>query len=243
MKSLRRIKLIKLPTKKVKGGYKLSNIRALFYGPWKIGKSTLCSKFNEAVFIGTEKGLEGLEVYKIYIRNWEEYLEAIDKLLNTKHNFKTIITDTVDNAVKFCTIHSCKKYKVDHPSDMKWGKGWDLFQREFETPMLQLSVSDFGVIFTSHERENEIVKGANKYTKFGPSFPNQARKIIGPFVDIIGHCYVDEDVDENGNTKERRYIEFEPTPYVEAGDRTGLLPARIPLRYYSFKKYFPKEEE
>lgn len=233
--------MIKLPTKKVKGAYSLELIRMLIYGPWKIGKSTLCSMFNNAIFLGTEKGLEGLEVYKLYIHNWEEYLEAVDKLLNTSHDFQTIITDTIDNAVKFCTLYSCNKYKVDHPSDMKWGKGWELFQREFETPMLKLSVSDFGVIFTSHEKESEITKkGGIKINKVGPSFPNQARKIIGPFVDIIGHCYVDEE-EKDGQTKERRMIEFEPTPYVEAGDRTGLMPASMPLRYAHFKKCFKED--
>ena len=234
--------MIKLPTEKAIEGYTLSTIRAMFYGPWGIGKSTLCSKFPNALFVGTEKGLKSLKVAKVYIHNWEEYLEVVYKFLNTKHDYEYLITDTIDNAVKFCTLYSCEKYKVDHPSDMQWGKGWDLFRREFETPMLQLSVSDFGIIFTSHEDEREIKKGANKFTKIGPSFPNQARKVIGPFVDIIGHCYVDEE-DEDGVTKERRYIEFEPTPYVEAKDRTGLLPARIPLRYHAFKKYFQKQEE
>ena len=235
--------MIKLPKEKTIEGYTLSAIRALFFGPWGIGKSTFCSKFKNAIFIGTEKGLKGLDVHKLYVHNWEEFLEVVDKLLNTSHDFETVVIDTIDNAVKFCTIYSCDKYKVDHPSDMKWGKGWELFQREFETPILKLSVSDYGLIFTSHEKESEITKKGNiKILKIGPSFSNQARKIIGPFVDIIGHCYVDE-IEVDGKIKERRYIEFEPTPYVEVKDRTGLLPASMPLRYVDFKKCFKEKKE
>jgi hypothetical protein len=228
---------IKLPKKKTKGKYTLNNIRALFYGPWKIGKSTFCSKFENALFIGTEKGLEALDVYKMYIKNWDEFKQSIELIINGDHDYQTIVIDTVDNAFKFCQEYIKKKFRINHASDLKWGKGWDLLAQEFEAPFLDLSLTDYGILLTSHERETEINKKTMKYTKIGPSFPSAARKVIGPFVDIIGHMYIDE-VEVNGKLKERRFIEFAATPYVEAGDRTGLLPDVIPLRYAKFKKYF-----
>lgn len=231
---------IKLPMKKSKEGYSLETIRMLFYGPPKIGKSTFCSFFDRALFLATEKGLKGLDVFKVDITDWEEFVSAVNLLYIKEHDFKTIIIDTVDNLFKFCIEYVCKKNRIDHPSDSKWGKGWDLLQKEFEKPILQLSMSNYGLVFVSHEKEYEVSTKHLKYTKIGPSIPNQARKVIIPFVDIIGRCYIEKSPGLNDELVERRRICFTPSENIEAGDRTGLMPESIPLKYAVFAKQFKK---
>lgn len=230
--------MIKLPSEKVKGAYELNNIRLLLYGIPKIGKSTFCSKFNDALFLATEKGLKGLDVYQTEITNWNEFKEVVVLLNEPQDRFKTIIIDTIDNLFKFCLNDVCQKNKIEHPSDAKWGKGWDLLQREFEKQIIQLSLTDYGIIFISHTKEMEIVGKYAKYTKISPSLHNQARKILLPFVDSIGYCTMDIKKDGQENLKERRVIKFEPSEYYEAGDRTGMLPGQIPLNYHVFKNCF-----
>lgn len=227
----------KLPKKKSYGGFTIEKIRLMLFGLWGVGKSTFASKFQNAVFIGTDRGLEGLDVYKKYISSWEEFLELVEEILDGDHNFQTVIIDTIDNLWKFCETYCRNKYNVDHQSELKWSKGWTLFRQEFEEPVLKLSISEYGLIFISHEKDKEISK-KKIYTKTGPSLPNQAMGVVAPFIDIIGHCCVDEI-----NDKERRFIEFEQTPYLEVKDRTGLMPARMPLRYAEFKKCFKNQKE
>lgn len=237
--------MIKLPAEKTEGAYQLNNIRLLLYGMPKIGKSTFCSKFDDALFLATEKGLKGLNVYQTEITNWDEFKETVTLLNKPQDRFKTIIIDTVDNLFKFCLNEVCRKNKIEHPSDAKWGKGWDLLQREFERQIIQLSLTDYGIIFISHTKEMEIVGKYAKYTKIGPSLHNQARKILIPFVDSIGYCTMDtkkESLNGQENLKERRVIKFEPSEYYEAGDRTGLLPGQIQLNYHVFKNCFKKSK-
>lgn len=234
--------LVRLPKDKTHEGYSLSNIRALWYGAPKIGKSTFCSKFDNALFLATEKGLKGLDVYKVDIVCWEDFVSAINLLDVKEHNFRTINIDTVDNLMKFCLDYVCTKHRIDHPSDLKWSKGWNLLRNEFEKYILKLSMSNYGINFVSHEKEYEVSTRHSKYTKIGPSIPNQARRVVLPFVDIIGRCYMEERVNKlTDQIVERRFICFKPSMYVEAGDRTGLLEDIIPLRYEEFKKYFKEK--
>lgn len=232
--------MIKLPKEREIEGYHLDNLRMLIYGWPGIGKSTFASGFDNCIFVCTEKAHKHLKIYKTEIHNWKEFLEVVEKLLGESHKYRVVIIDTIDNLFKFCTIHVCQKYKIDHPSDSKWGKGWDLLQKEFEKPILDLSMSDFGIVFISQAKEVEIKKRHSAFTKVTSTLSNQARKIILPFVDVIGFCTAE---DEGKSGQERRVMTFEPSEYVEAKDRTGFLPKKIPLRFWAFKKYFENESE
>ena len=46
-----------LPKTKSKPKHTLSDLTALVYGPSKIGKSTWCSKADDALFLATEPGI------------------------------------------------------------------------------------------------------------------------------------------------------------------------------------------
>jgi hypothetical protein len=68
----------------------------------------------------------------------------------------------------------------------------------------------------------------------------QAREIINPFVDIIGACSF-ESVKNGDSYMEKRVMKFDPSEYMDAGDRTGLLPSMISLSYKKFAKYFEED--
>jgi hypothetical protein len=70
-----------------------------------------------------------------------------------------------------------------------------------------------------------------------PTITGSCRKVIIPLVDIIACCGFDI-IDEGEETVEKRVMIFEPSESMEAGDRTGRLPAKIPLSYKAFKKAF-----
>jgi hypothetical protein len=224
---------MKLPTEKVQEGFTLESLRALFYGPSKIGKSTLASRFPDCLFLDTHRGTKALPVFPMHIGTWKDFLESVDLILSKKHDFKNVIFDLIEDIMNYGVHYVCTKKGMDHQSDLKWGKGWDLVLKELERPFLRLRASELGLIFISQEQEKEVTTKHSKYQKVGPAFTNQARKIIMPYVDVIGHCYVDDEGDE-----EVRKIQFDPTEYCEAGDRTGYLPKTIMLRYTSFKKAF-----
>jgi len=112
-----------LPKTKSKPKHTLSDLTALVYGPSKIGKSTWCSKADDALFLATEPGLNALEVFQTPITCWDDLLQACAEIAEGKHEFKTIVVDTVDNAYKMCSDYVCKKFKIEHESDLGYGKG------------------------------------------------------------------------------------------------------------------------
>ena len=77
-----------LPIEKSSKIDELSRQVILVYGRAKIGKSTLCSKFEAPLFLATEPGLNHLEVFKVNITGWQKFLEACAEIAEGRHQYK-----------------------------------------------------------------------------------------------------------------------------------------------------------
>ena len=121
-----------LPTKKTTPSEDPMQYSILLYGSTKAGKSTFASKAPGAIFLATEPGLNALSVFKVDISSWPEMLSACKELSEQKHEFKTVVIDTIDNAYEFCLEHVCKGLKIEHPADLEYGKGWSAVNLEFK---------------------------------------------------------------------------------------------------------------
>ena len=78
-----------LPQELSKKVSSLSKQVMLVYGRPKIGKSTLCSKFDGALFLATEPGLSHFEIYKQDITTWLGFVQACKEIAEGKHNVRT----------------------------------------------------------------------------------------------------------------------------------------------------------
>jgi len=206
----------------------------LLYGAQKLGKSTMCAQADGALFLATEPGLNHLEVFQVAISDWEEMLAALAEVAKGDHPFRTVIIDTVDNAYKFCTQYVCAKHGVKHPADLPYGKGYALVNNEFHRVINKLAQLPYGLIMTSHAQEREVETRDEKYTRTTPTLPEGARKILLGFVDIILFCDLEPQTDTEGKTTYHRVLRTKPSKHFEAGDRTGKLPAVLPMDYAAF---------
>ena len=230
-----------LPTEKTPPRMSLSDLTVLVHGPAKIGKSTLCSLAPDALFLATEAGLNALEVYKIAIKDWSEFLAACREVKDDKHEFKTVVVDTLDNLYRMCSEHVCAKHKIQHESDLGYGKGFALVNNEFYRALNKLSLLPYGLFLISHSQEKEIETLTGKHTRIVPSLPDKARRMVLGMVDVILYCDVDTVVDPDGKAAtERRVMRTKPTESYEAGDRTGRLPGVIDLDYAKFVEAFER---
>lgn len=225
-----------LPTQKTKPKASLFDLTALVYGPSKIGKSTWCSNAEKALFLATEPGLNALEVFQSNITCWEDLLQACLEIAEGKHDFKTIIIDTVDNAYRMCSDYMCKKFKVEHESDLGFGKGYALINNEFQRVLTKLAFLPYGLIMISHSQEREIETRTGKHTRIVPTIPEKARKMVTGLVDLILYCDLDMKTGEDGKPVWSRVMRTKPSPNYDAGDRTGKLPEMIPLDFANFQK-------
>ena len=223
-----------LPTQKTPPRDSMSDLTVLLYGASKIGKSTLCSSADHALFLATEAGLNSLDVFQQPILNWQGLCVAVADIEKGDHPFKTIILDTVDNAYKMCADHICRKSNIQHESDLGFGKGFSLVNNEFQRVLTKLSLMPYGLYLISHAQDKEMDTPTGKRMKTIPTLPGKAREIVLGMVDIILFCDVEMVPGPEGKKIERRVMRTKPSALYEAGDRTKRLPETIDLDFNAF---------
>ena len=227
-----------LPSAKTAPKPHLADLTVLAYGPTKIGKSDFCSHAESALFLATEPGLNALDVFQTPIQSWDDLLEACAEIVAGQHPFKTVIIDTVDNAYKFCADYILKKFKVEHESDLGYGKGYALINNEFQRVLTKLAFQPYGLFLISHAKEIEVETRTGKLTRVVPTLPDKARKIVLGMVDMVLYCDLEKSTGEDSEQRPRRVIRTKPSLYYEAGDRTGRLPETLDLNFASFLEAF-----
>ena len=224
-----------LPKQTSKPKVDFEKYTTLIYGAPKVGKSTLASQFEKPLFLATEAGLNALETYNVEIDSWDKFLQVCAELTAGKHDFKTIVIDTIDNLFTMCSNYICEKNKIQHESELDDGKGWKLVKDEFTRVMIKLSLQPFGLVIISHAVAEDIKTRTGTISRWQPTMPKQAREKIMPMCDFIFFAII-----ENTAEGQQRVILTKPTENWDAGDRTGKLPERIPMNYASIKTEFDK---
>jgi hypothetical protein len=198
-------------------------MNSLIYGQPKVGKSTFASQIPNALFLATEEGLNSLEVYKVSISSWEDFLQTGRDLVEEKHDYQTLVIDIGDYLYKYCEHYICRTNNVKHVSDLPFGKGYSLVKDEFIRAILKLNALGFGLVFISHAKEREQAKKTIKTTYMDTSMGNQASQAVCGLCDFILYFYIDD--------SGKRCIRTKPSKYINAGDRTALLPEIMEMNY------------
>lgn len=203
----------------------------MIYGEPGAGKSTIASKFPDAIFIPTEPGLNFLECHTItddegkpmVVKSWEEFKTAVKLICSSQHNFKTVVIDTVDNAWDFCSAATLKERGIDHESDEAFGKGFAMVTTEFKKVINYLANSGFGLVFISHSKQGEREENGVKRSYIDNTLGSQGKKYINGLVDFIFYCYLD--------ASGKRVMRTRANPNINAKDRLGILPEIMPMDF------------
>lgn len=198
-----------LPTQKTTIETDLSKYTIFIYGREKIGKTSLAAQFPDALFLMCEPGAKALSIYKIDINSWVDFVEAL-KLLQGSKQFKTIIIDTVDLALKYCEDYMCKKLAITHPSEESFGKAYSLIRDEFHRRISAIEKLNRGVIFLSHAKEQDVKRLKGDAFSISPTLGKSGRTIIEPMVDIWGYY---------GYEGTKRTLQIRGTEEINAGVR------------------------
>lgn len=228
-----------LPTKRTEKEIDFHKLIGTLYSAPKCGKTTFAANYPDALFIATEPGQKFHEVYKVDCPSWEVFLEAARDLLTTKHEYKTVIIDIVDILWKQCELYICKKNKVDHPSDLAYGKGFSAVKDEFGKVIGALASSGFGILFLSHAKEKEMKTKSASWTMMSSSLPQSAEAYVFGLSDYIFYAHVNE--------KNERVIKTKAEKYINCGMRGFDLPNNIKLDYKTvieeIKKQTPTKQK
>ena len=210
-----------LPSKRTEITTDMAVHPIVVYGPPKIGKSTFVSEAGDILFVDTENGLASLEVYKVLTPDWKTFLLTCKAYAEEKHQFRFMAIDTIDKLHRMCVDHVMTVNDIAHPSDLKWGKGWDLVKTEFLRPLIKINAMGKGLVMVSHSKNIEVETRTKNITKTVPTLLPSMWEQVASFASII--LFMDSFVTENG---EKRVIRTVPSENWIAGDRTKRL-----LRY------------
>jgi len=164
------------------------------YGPPKVGKTTIASKFPKNLLLGFEKGYAALPgVMALPINRWTE-LHQVIKQLNTdeaKEKYETIIFDTADIAWMLCEAYIASKNEKSDIAEIPYGQGYKQSEKEFDIQLRKIVQMGYGLVLISHA-EDKVIKdeAGNEYQKIRPTLTTQARKVVLRLADIVGYVHL-----------------------------------------------------
>lgn len=197
---------------------------SIWYGPPKIGKSTLLAQVEGAYFLCTEPGYRHLKIRKSRIKNWKDFVSFIKYMGKHSKKAATVkmwVIDPVDKLAKYCMQYVCGRDKVAHPTDQEWGKGWEAFRDEFTYWLLRLGALGKGIAVISHIKVREVEVEGMMRDKECPAMPKTCYTVCNDLADItvrIGYTKK-----KKRGKKRKRCLFTEGTIDMEAGNRLGEL--------------------
>lgn len=224
--------------------------RTVIYGEHKIGKSSFASQAPGAIFIQTEDGLEALDAAAFPLcKSWDDVLSAVGVLYNDKHDYKTVVLDSVDWAERLAHARVCSDNEVKSIEKIGYGKGYafaaDLFSELLEGLNALRSHKGMHIVMLCHAEIRRFDDPlADAYDRYQIKLHKQVAKIIQEWADVIGYAAIDTIVKtekEQGFKPERtralttgrRVLHLQGSPAFGAGNRYGL-PASIPLVWEAY---------
>lgn len=216
----------------------LNGYIVFFYGEPKSGKTTTASKFPKSLLLAFEKGYNTLAgVMANPINSWAEFRKVLRQLKDerSKEMFSTIIVDTADIAYDYCTKYICDNarrsdggYGVDKVSDIPYGQGYGMIEKEFDECLRSIVQMDYGLVLISHSTDKTFTdENGAEYNKIVPTLDKRATKVVSRMADIIG--YSREVTDEDGNSSVKLFMRG--TPRYMAGSRFKYTPDYIDFNY------------
>ena len=206
------------------------------YGGWKTGKTTTAVKFPKHFLLAFEKGYSAIPGAMAQpINSWSEFKQVLRQLKDdkAKEMFETIIIDTGDIAYDYCTKYICANNNADTVSDIPFGKGYGLIEKEFDECLRKIVQMGYGLVIISHETDKTFTdEGGKQFNKIVPTLDKRANNVIARMCDLIG--YTRSVTDEAGNEKVLMFLRG--TSRYEAGSRFKYTPDYIELSYDNLVK-------
>ena len=224
----------------VTSGIQKKPLRAVFYGPEGIGKSTLAASMPNVLFIDVEGGTNQLPVARLpKPTSWTMLMGEVAAVRDGEFpSCGTLVIDTADAAEVLCVRHTCAKHDKKGVEDFGYGKGYTYVEEEYGRLLDLLSeVVEHGcnVVMLSHAimRKFERPDEMGAYDRFELKLSKKVAPKVKEWCDMLlfldYKTYVT--VDENKKAKAsggRRIIRTTHAPTWDAKNRFGL-PDELPL--------------
>lgn len=178
--------------------------RILVHGGHGVGKSTLGASAFNPIFLPTEDGLSGLETSAFpLLRSWQEVEEAIAVLETEKHEFGTVVVDSLDWLEPLIWAEVCRRGGKRSLEDWAYGKGF--FEtaplwRQFLESMDRLRARGMAIVLICHSEVKRFdAPDSDPYDRYQPKLHKIANALVQEFCDIIGFAQFEVAVKKTDN--------------------------------------------
>jgi hypothetical protein len=230
----------------------MKRIKMLLYGEPGVGKSVFASKAPKPFFITTDGNYEWLEDFgadpraHAQVSSWAEAKAAFAQPYD---DYETIVVDLLEDMFKWCEYEYCTRTKIEHISDIGYGKGYDITRNEFFLEISKLLGKDKNIILITHGI-TFVTKDRRgvEHTKYAPSnrIPDKVLDMIEGRLRYCLRCYLKAEEQSDGTILKKRYLSVVPKEN-EFGIARGLdedkIPHDIELEFSEFAKVIGLEQD
>jgi len=217
------------------------------HGPPGAGKTTFFANAPKPLFLATEDGTDQLDVARLEIGNWFDFIKALGELNLDDHEYKTVVVDSADHLEKMIWEMVAKDHGRNSIEDIGFAKGyiyaldyWD--KMLYEIKRLRKKGINVGIISHSIMRKmNDPIVG-EQYDRFELKLHRKAADLITESMDALLFCRHEVLVSKDSQTKKvtamgdgNRILYTEHRPAYDAKNRYGL-PLELPLSWGEFSK-------
>lgn len=221
----------------------MKRIKMALYGEPGVGKSVFASQAPKPFFITTDGNYEWLEDFgakeedHVQVNSWEEAKVAFKRDFS---NYETIVIDLTEDLFKWCEQEFCIKNRIEHVSDIGYGKGYDISRNEFFLEMCKLIGLDKHIIFIMHGYTTTVKdRRGVEHTKYVPSnrLPDKVLDMLEGRVRYFLRCYLKAEETEDNVLIKKRYLSLIPKENefgICRGINENSVPHDIPLDFKIF---------
>ena len=233
---------------KIERGRRHGPVRAVFYGPEKLGKSTTAAAFPSPIILDTEDGTHHLDVARVSIGSWDELRAAVAELGSKPSEFKTVVIDSADWAERLLVEHLLAEHKQKSIEGFGFGKGYTLLAEGFGRLLTQCDALigvGLNVVFVAHSKVQRTSPPdmADGFDRYELKLTKQTAPLLKEWCDLLAFCNYKTAVTEGSDGRKkatggkRRLMHLERAAAWDAKNRYGL-DAELPMAIESLAPIF-----
>jgi hypothetical protein len=220
----------------------------LAWGIEGIGKSSFAADSPSPIFIAAESGTNNLDVARFDTpKRWADVMSCLEALAKEKHDFRTVVLDTLDWLEMILHSEICRQYKVrniEHAAGgygKGYGEAFTLWQEMKNSLDILRNDRGMNVILIAHSEIKDFFDPQLQvnYNRYQIKLHKKATALWKEYVDAILFATFKTYPKEESGKKTKvfsdgdRVMFTEGRPQFEAKNRFGL-PFELPLSWTAF---------
>lgn len=165
--------------------------RILLYGTHGIGKTTFAAMAESPVFIRTEDGLGALEVDRFPLcTSWGDVLACLDSLIAGKHDYRTVVIDSLDWLERLIWSEVCRERSVKTIEDVPYARGYAFAVHHWQQVITRLDrlrdERGMSVILLAHAAIEKVLSPEHDtYDRYAPRLQKHASALVQEWCDEV----------------------------------------------------------